>query len=125
MPATAETWSLALVTNDQKTQCVAFSAVNHRIGKPMQRVGAFAKCCGCAKTRVVDDETCHPLKLIQKTGGNVYTGTLCVKVNCIGDILAGASVHGSFHAVNRERSWSMASSKGISCAKPFSRSASR
>ena len=70
----------------------------------MKRVGAFAKCRGGAKPRVVDDETCHPLKLIQKTGGNLSTSTLRVKVNSIGDILASTSVHGSLHAVKRARS---------------------
>jgi hypothetical protein len=70
----------------------------------MEWVGPSAKCCRRTKPRVVDHEARNPFKLIQKTGCNMRASTLFVKVHGIGDILAGTSVHGSFHAFNRARS---------------------
>ncbi len=70
----------------------------------MERIGASAKSYGCAKPRVVNQETRNSLKLIQKSGGNVRASALFVKVNGIGDILACSSVHGSLHVDNRARS---------------------
>ena len=112
MPVTGETRLSALMPDDQDVQVLILCAVNHRIGKRLEREDSAVFRGRSPKSRMRKQELNDVLKFIQKTCCYLQSRVLLVKVLRDSDVLFRTCMKRVIHRASRARNRAMTSSPG-------------
>jgi len=112
VPVTDKIRLSALMPHDQDAQMPAFLAINHRIGKRLERQNSAASRGWRSKTRMLKQKRDDVLKFIQKTCGHLKPGVMRIKVLRVSNVLFGSCMKRVIHRASRARNLVMTSSPG-------------
>lgn len=112
MPTAGKTRFSALMPDDQDAQVLTLCAIDHRIGKRLEREDSAVFRGRSPKTRMLEQELNDVLKFIQKTCCHPQPGVLRIKVLRVSYVLFSACMKRVIHRANRARNLAMTSSPG-------------